>query len=247
MRSGPCPPRSAPPPGSRCGSARATAAAPGGPTACTSPRSCSPRPTRRCCPRPRRTGPRRAAPRCPGSSRSTRCSPPRRPAPPPSGDAATAPLAVELSLVRNTPERGRPSYSTDNGLHEPPVDDAIRKFKLQARLVQPGRLGGWVAGTLSWSRLDYLLLRGDFPDAHIRLLHELYALYRASSAAQRSGYYTGIPHRATATRSTWTCPRASPASSGPSSTRRTWPGSPSSTGASRAPCRRPARRSCAST
>ncbi len=104
------------------------------------------------------------------------------------GDAETAPLAVELSLARNTPERGRPSYSTDNGLHEPPVDDAIRKFKLQARLVQPGRLGGWVAGTLSWSRLDYLLLRGDFPDAHIRLLHELHALYRASSAAQRSGY-----------------------------------------------------------
>ena len=105
------------------------------------------------------------------------------------GDVASAPLAVELSLVRNTPERGRPSYSTDNGLHEPPVDDAIRRFKLHARLVQPGRLGGWVAGTLSWSRLDYLLLRGDFPDAHIRLLHELYALHRASSAAQRSGYH----------------------------------------------------------
>ena len=105
------------------------------------------------------------------------------------GDVASAPLAVELSLVRNTPERGRPSYSTDNGLHEPPVDDAIRRFKLHARLVQPGRLGGWVAGTLSWSRLDYLLLRGDFPDAHIRLLHELYALHRAGSAAQRSGYH----------------------------------------------------------
>ena len=104
------------------------------------------------------------------------------------GDTASAALAVELSLVRNTAERTRLSYSTDNGLHEPPVDDAIRRFKLQARLVQPGRLGGWVAGTLSWSRLDYLMLRGDFPDAHVRLLHELYALYRASSAAQRYGY-----------------------------------------------------------
>src|ERR1700733_11245188 len=30
------------------------------------------------------------------------------------GDPASAPLAVELSLVRNTPERGRASYSTDN-------------------------------------------------------------------------------------------------------------------------------------
>src|SRR3984957_20564931 len=119
-----------------------------------------------------------AAPQAPGASDAD-------------APAAVAPLAVELSLVRNTPERGRPSYSTDNGLHEPPVDDAIRRFKLQARLVQPGRLGGWVAGTLSWSRLDYLLLRGDFPEAHVRLLHELYALYQASSAARRSGYHYG--------------------------------------------------------
>ena len=72
------------------------------------------------------------------------------------GDATpNAPLAVELSLVQSTPEPFRyPSYSTDNGRHEPPAEDAIRKFKLQARLVQPGRLGGWVAGHLSWSRLD---------------------------------------------------------------------------------------------
>jgi superfamily II DNA or RNA helicase len=103
---------------------------------------------------------------------------------------ASAPLAVELSLVQHTAEPFRyPSYSTDNGRHEPPVEDAARKFKLQARLVQPGRLGGWVAGTLSWSRLDYQLLREDFPAAHVRLLHELYALYRASSQAHPSGYY----------------------------------------------------------
>ncbi len=102
---------------------------------------------------------------------------------------ANAPLAVELSLVQNTPEPFRyPSYSTDNGRHEPVAEDATRKFKLQARLVQPGRLGGWVAGNLSWSRLDYMLLRDEFPAAHVRLLHELYALYRASSA-QHSGYY----------------------------------------------------------
>src|SRR6202034_2337392 len=111
------------------------------------------------------------------------------------GDATeNAPLAVELSLVQNTPEPFRyPSYSTDNGRHEPVVEDATRKFKLQARLVQPGRLGGWVAGNLSWSRLDFMLLRDEFPEAHVRLLHELYALYRASSAVQpsSSGYYYG--------------------------------------------------------
>ena len=115
--------------------------------------------------------------------------PPASP-PPPSEVTANAPLAVELSLVQHAPEPFRyPSYSTDNGRHEPPAEDATRKFKLQARLVQPGRLGGWVAGNLSWSRLDYLLLRDEFPAAHIRLLHELYALYRASSPGQHSGYY----------------------------------------------------------
>jgi superfamily II DNA or RNA helicase len=110
--------------------------------------------------------------------------------PPPSDVTAKAPLAVELSLVQHVPEPFRyPSYATDNGRHEPVAEDATRKFKLQARLVQPGRLGGWVAGNLSWSRLDYLLLRDEFPAAHVRLLHELYALYRASSSAQHSGYH----------------------------------------------------------
>ena len=110
--------------------------------------------------------------------------------PPPSDVTENAPLAVELSLVQNTPEPFRyPSYSTDNGRHEPVAEDAIRKFKLQARLVQPGRLGGWVAGNLSWSRLDYLLLRDEFPAAHVRLLHELFTLYRASSPTQHSSYY----------------------------------------------------------
>jgi superfamily II DNA or RNA helicase len=108
----------------------------------------------------------------------------------PSGVPATAPLAVELSLVHVAPEPVRyPSYSTDNGRHEPPVEDPIRKVKLQARLVQPGRLGGWVAGHLSWSRLDFMLLRDEFPETHVRLLHELYALYRASAAGHRSSSY----------------------------------------------------------
>jgi superfamily II DNA or RNA helicase len=104
-----------------------------------------------------------------------------------------AALAVELSLIQAAPEPVRHlSYTTDNGRHEPPVEDPVRKFKLQARLVQPGRLGGWVAGNLSWSRLDFMLLRDEFPEAHVRLLHELYALHRASAAGQHSSsYYYG--------------------------------------------------------
>ncbi|HEX3714366.1 MAG TPA: DEAD/DEAH box helicase [Trebonia sp.] len=111
-----------------------------------------------------------------------------QPAAAPADAVATAPLAVELSLVQHTPEPYRyPSYATDNGRHEPLAEDPTRRLRLQARLVQPGRLGGWVAGNLSWSRLDYLLIRDEFPPAHLRLLHELYALYRASSA-QHTGY-----------------------------------------------------------
>jgi SNF2-related domain/Helicase conserved C-terminal domain len=117
---------------------------------------------------------------------------PEVPAAPPADETTPiAPLAVELSLVQNTPEPVRsPVYSSYNGRNELPVDDPTRRLKLQARLVQPGRLGGWVAGNLSWSRLDYMLLRDEFPPAHVRLLHELFALYRASST-QHSSYYSG--------------------------------------------------------
>ena len=117
---------------------------------------------------------------------------PEDPAPPPADEAiAAAPLAVELTLVQNTPEPVRsPVYSSYNGRNEPHVDDPTRRLKLQARLVQPGRLGGWVAGNLSWSRLDYMLLRDEFPPAHVRLLHELFALYRASTTPH-SNYYSG--------------------------------------------------------
>ena len=136
--------------------------------------------------------PRPAAPRCPGSSRSTRCSPPRRPAAA-AGDgdsprARRSRSSFPWCRTRRSAS-ATPATRTDNGLHEPPVDDAIRKLKLQARLVQPGRLGGWVAGTLSWSRLDYLLLRDEFPararPPAARALRPLPGQLRR----QHSGYY----------------------------------------------------------
>src|SRR5580693_3033339 len=113
-------------------------------------------------------------------------------APPADEAPAIAPLAVELTLVQNSSENSRyPSYST-HVRQQQLADDATRKLKLQARLVQPGRVGGWVAGNLSWSRLDYMLLRDEFPPAHVRLLHELFALYRASTTQQ--GYYTSYSY-----------------------------------------------------
>jgi superfamily II DNA or RNA helicase len=78
------------------------------------------------------------------------------------------PLAVELSLA---PDGAR--------------------VKLQARLVVPGKSGTWIAGNLSWSRLDYLLVRDDYPPAHVRLLHELFALYRATSSTRNPYYANG--------------------------------------------------------
>ncbi len=117
---------------------------------------------------------------------------PQETEPPADAGTALAPLAVELTLVQNSPENSRyPSYST-HVRQQQLADDATRKLKLQARLVQPGRLGGWVAGNLSWSRLDYMLLRDEFPPAHVRLLHELFALHRASSTQQ--GYYSSFSY-----------------------------------------------------
>jgi len=102
-----------------------------------------------------------------------------------------APLAIELSLVPNTPEPGA-RYAAYYARQEP--DDGTSRLRLQARLVTRGRSGAWVAGNLTWSRLDYLLLRDEYPVAHVRLLHELYALYRASASAKSSYYGYGYAY-----------------------------------------------------
>ncbi|HEX8009014.1 MAG TPA: hypothetical protein VF482_21605, partial [Trebonia sp.] len=77
----------------------------------------------------------------------------------------STPLAIELSLAQGTGRQG------------------AGQVTLQARLVQQGRTG-WIAGNLAWSRLEYLLWRDEFPAVHVRLLHELFALYRASGAVR---------------------------------------------------------------
>jgi hypothetical protein len=84
--------------------------------------------------------------------------------PAPSDDRLKTPLAVELTLSLSGPS---------------PV--------LDARLVRPGKRGGWVAGDLSWARLP--ALTHSYPDAQVRVLQELYATYRASSSAP-TGYYS---------------------------------------------------------
>jgi superfamily II DNA or RNA helicase len=102
------------------------------------------------------------------------------------GTGDGTPLAIELSLVPNAPE---PARYAGRYARQQPAADATRRLKLRARLVQRGRSGGWIAGSLSWSRLDYLLLRNEFPAAHVRLLRELHALYRANATAQYPASY----------------------------------------------------------
>jgi superfamily II DNA or RNA helicase len=104
-------------------------------------------------------------------------------------------LAIELSLVRQ-PERAtaypgsRHLPGSRGSAPEPP------RMRLQARIVQTGRNGGWIAGNLSWSRIDYMTIRDEYPASHVRLLHELYAIYRAGTNPYHdNGYgYSGYGH-----------------------------------------------------
>ena len=54
--------------------------------------------------------------------------------------------------------------------------------------MQPGKNGRWVGASLSWARLDSLHYDGNYPGPHVRLLHEIYAVYRSRS--NRSAYYS---------------------------------------------------------
>lgn len=61
-----------------------------------------------------------------------------------------------------------------------------REPRLMARLVRPGKRGGWAAGNLSWSRLstlNYYRHEESFDETHVRLLRELYALYTTRGTA----------------------------------------------------------------
>ena len=80
-------------------------------------------------------------------------------------DALATPLALELTLSANG-----------------------RTATLDARLVRPGKRGGWVVGDLSWSKLSTRGLYG-YPKAHVELLQTLYAAYR-NSASNSGGYYS---------------------------------------------------------
>jgi hypothetical protein len=89
--------------------------------------------------------------------------------------SGTTPLAIELALAGGP---GQPRWGKTAG-HAP--------LRLIARLVRPGKNGGWVGGELSWGRLDMLRYCGEHREEQVRLLRELYVLYQAR--AGRGGYY----------------------------------------------------------
>ena len=87
------------------------------------------------------------------------------------------PLAIELALARG-PGQAR--------WHGPAAGQA--PLRLIARVVRPGKNGGWVGGDLSWGRLEMLRYSGGYSDPQVRLLRELYVLYQACGGR---GYYYG--------------------------------------------------------
>jgi superfamily II DNA or RNA helicase len=94
-----------------------------------------------------------------------------KPAPGPA-EAEGTPLAVELSIdlgVRSAYRRG--------------PAQARPQVRIAARLVQPGKKG-WIGGNLSWGRLDALQFYGGYRDAQLRLLREIYAMYRLRGSYQ---------------------------------------------------------------
>src|SRR6266702_3001741 len=97
----------------------------------------------------------------------------------PSGAAAgpgDVPLAIELTLVAAVPQ----AYHRSRRQESNPAP------RLTARLVQP-RGTGWAGGSLSWAKLDSLRYYGDYRAEQVRVLQEIYALYRYSSG--RLGHY----------------------------------------------------------
>ena len=92
----------------------------------------------------------------------------------------TTPLAIELALAGGT---GQARWGGPAG--QAPL-------RLMARLVRPGRNGGWVGSDLGWGKLDALRYSRDYSEQQVRLLRELYVLYQACDGrSDHYGYHYG--------------------------------------------------------
>lgn len=102
--------------------------------------------------------------------------------PPQQRQEKRTPLALELTLA---PGQG----------HVTP--------KLFARLMRPGKRGGWAAGQLSWNNLATLHLYHEYDQAQLRLLRELHAM----SQSRHNPYYGYYGEQKTIDLSTFESPR----------------------------------------
>jgi superfamily II DNA or RNA helicase len=82
-----------------------------------------------------------------------------------SGQPGEIPLAVELTLA----PAGRPGQVGEQAAR-------VQPLKLTGRLVQPGKNGSWINGSLSWNKLDSLRYQG-YLTAQLQLLQEMYAMH----------------------------------------------------------------------
>ena len=93
-----------------------------------------------------------------------------------------AELAIELTLV---PDQPKP-------YEHPQPPTARPRVRLMARLMQPGRNGGWIGGSVSWGKLDGYGY-GNYSGTQVGLLRELLALYRTH--AHQAYYYARSDER----------------------------------------------------
>jgi superfamily II DNA or RNA helicase len=99
------------------------------------------------------------------------------------GRPAAAPAAIGVELIlagasQYGAARHGGGVAASGSVMRPPL--AVR-----ARLVQPGASGSnWIAGQLSWSKVDTLQHLGRYPGPHLRLLRELYWTYQAAGRSQ---------------------------------------------------------------
>jgi superfamily II DNA or RNA helicase len=113
----------------------------------------------------------------------------------PKPDTKRAGWDVKLETLLSGPEEpggGRVTIGMELTLtpgSAPPTAPAPHSgLRLMARLVQPGKNGGWINGNLSWSRLDQMYSR-EYSAEQTRILRELRALYR-TRAGESSYYYS---------------------------------------------------------
>ena len=106
-------------------------------------------------------------------------------------------LAIELGLVLDwVPEPagiwGEPAAGgSQPGLAAGGSQPGLAAVRLMARLVQPSRAGGWIGGTLTWSKLGQPGYWRDYPAPAVRLLREMLAVYRANGSRPRDPYAPG--------------------------------------------------------